>query len=61
MDAMTLFMLVLLGMTFPIVAILAAVLFDVAVIAWMAVDAAFRGLTDFGHTIRVRWIHAAHP
>jgi hypothetical protein len=61
MDAMTLFMLVLLGMTFPIVAIVVAVLVDLAVMAWMAVDVTRRGVADWGQAVRVHWIRAAHP
>lgn len=61
MDAMTLFMLLLLGMTFPIAAIAVAILIDVAVLTWMAIHRAYRGLVDFGHTVRVHRIRAAHP
>ena len=60
MDAMTLFMLLLLGMTLPIAAIVIVVLVDVAVLAWMAIHQAYRGLTDVGHAVRVRWARAAH-
>lgn len=60
MDAMTLFMLLLLGMAFPIAAIVVATLIDVAVLTWMAVHRAYRGLADFGHTVRVHRIRAAH-
>ena len=61
MDGMTLFMLVLLGMTFPIVAIVVAVLVDLAVMAWMAFDTAYRGMADWGQAVRVHLIRSAHP
>jgi hypothetical protein len=37
MDAMTLFMVLLLGMATPIVAIAIAVIVDLVVVAWMAI------------------------
>ena len=39
MDAMTFFMVLLLGMATPIVAIALAVIVDVVVVAWMAIHA----------------------
>lgn len=60
MDGMTLFMLVLLGMTVPIVAIVVAVLVDLAVMAWMALDATYRGVADWGHAVRVHLVRPTH-
>ena len=37
MDAMTLFMVLLLGMATPVVAIVIAVIVDLVVVAWMAI------------------------
>jgi hypothetical protein len=58
MDGMTLFMLVLLGMAIPIVAIVVAVIVDLAVMAWIALDATYRGVADWGHAVLVR---PGHP
>ena len=60
MDALTLFMVLLLGMTLPIAAIVIVVLLDVAVVAWMAIHQAIRGLPDVGHAVRAHWTRAAH-
>lgn len=60
MDGMTLFMILLLGMTVPIAALLLVILLDVAVLCWIAVRAAYRGLADFGHTVRVHRVRAVH-
>lgn len=60
MDGMTFFLILLLGMTVPIIAIVAAVLFDMAVVAVMGIISAYRGITDWGHGVRVHWARAAH-
>lgn len=50
MDGMTLFMLLLLGMTVPIGAVVIAILVDMAIVGWMAARTAYRGVYDWRHS-----------
>ncbi|HZO18320.1 MAG TPA: hypothetical protein VFB46_04990 [Gemmatimonadaceae bacterium] len=50
MDGMTLFLILLLGMTIPIAAVVIAILVEAAIVGWFAARTAYRGVTAWRHS-----------